>query len=35
MVGFLTPEAVQGTSTTGYHFHFISADKVRGYVLTA
>ena len=30
MVGFRTPEAVQGTSTTGYHFHFISADKSKG-----
>ena len=30
MVGFRTPETVRGISTTGYHFHFISADKSRG-----
>lgn len=30
MVGFRTPEAAQGISTTGYHFHFISADKSQG-----
>ena len=30
MVGFRNPEALQGTSTTGYHFHFISTDKSKG-----
>lgn len=30
MVGFRTPEAAEGLSSVGYHFHFISADKMRG-----
>ncbi|MBX2872933.1 MAG: acetolactate decarboxylase [Saprospiraceae bacterium] len=30
MVGFHMPETVQGISTPGFHFHFISKDKSRG-----
>lgn len=30
MVGFYMPTAAQGTSTTGFHFHFISEDRMTG-----
>ena len=30
MVGFHMPESVQGISTAGFHFHFISKDKTHG-----
>lgn len=30
MVGFYTPSGYAGLSPPGYHFHFISADRMRG-----
>jgi len=30
MVGFKFPEYLQGATTAGYHFHFLSKDKLKG-----
>lgn len=30
MVGYYMPASAQGTSTTGFHFHFISEDRTTG-----
>ena len=30
LIGFYMPASINGSTTAGYHFHFISSDKTRG-----